>query len=158
MSAENKAIVQRLYQEAFNQGKATVIDEVYAPDVELHIPGVPEDHFGPGPVHQLFAMARSTFPGVQVVMEDLIAEGDKVVARVTFHRPHDGRILGRAPQRPQAAWTRIEVFRLFRGRIVEQWADRNDAALLEQLGVPVPTLDKTGLVLAQGYAIPSTGT
>lgn len=150
MSNENKATIRRLYEEALNKANAAVIDEVYAPDVELHIPGVPEDPFGPAPVRQLFSMIHTAIPGVQATMEDLIAEGDKVVARVTLHRPHDGRILGISPRGEQAAWTRIEVFRLFRGRIVEQWGDRDDAGLLQQIGVPAPPLDPRGRVSASG--------
>ena len=151
MTEENKAAVRSLYEEALNRGDLAVLDDIYAPDVELHIPGVPEDPFGPAPVRQLLAMIRAAFPGVQAAIEDLVAEGDKVVARVTLHRPHDGHILGLAPQSPLAAWPRIDIFRLFRGRIVEQWADRDDAGLLQQLGVVPPPIERDDPVLAQGF-------
>lgn len=152
MSEANKAVVRRLYAEALNQGNLAVIDELYAPDVELHIPGVPEDPFGPGPIHQLVGMIRAAFPGLRVTVDDLIAAGDKVVARVTLSLPHDGRLLGVGPQSRLAGWTRIDVFRLFRGQIIEQWADRDDMGLLQQLGVPVPRRDPAGQVRAAGYA------
>ena len=139
MSEENKATVRRLYQEALNRGDLAVIDQIYAPDVELHFPGVPEDPFGPAPVHQLVATIHAAFPGVRVTIEDMVAEGDKVVARVTFHRPHQGQMVGVAPQSRQAIWTRIDAFRLFRGRIVEQWGDRDDFGLLQQFGVAAST-------------------
>ncbi len=150
MSEKNKATIRRLYQEALNRGDPAVIEEVYAPDVELHLPGVPEDPFGPAPVHQLFSMVWAAFPGSSATIEDLVAEGDKVVARITLHRPHDGRILGLSPRSEQAAWTRIEVFRLFQGRIVEQWGDRDDVALLRQIGVSAPPLDPRGRISASG--------
>jgi predicted ester cyclase len=145
---QNKATIRRLYERALEDPK--VIDEVYAVDVELHMPGLPEDPFGPAPIHQLFSMIQDAFPGIQVSIEDLVAEGDKVVARVTLHRPHDGSIAGVSPQAPQAAWTRIEVFRLHRGRIVEQWGDRDDIALLQQIGVGAPPLDPRGRVRVTG--------
>ena len=140
MADENKATVRRLYEEAVNQGNLAVIDEIYSPDVELHLQGAPEDPFGPAQVRRLIEMMRSGFPGLTATVEDMIAEHDKLVVRVTFQRPHDGRFIGVSPRSPRAAWTRIEIFRLFRGRIIEQWSDRDDFALLQQLGVALPPL------------------
>jgi predicted ester cyclase len=139
VSDETKAIVRRLYREVFDQDNLAVIDEVYAPDVELHLPGLPEDPYGPAPIHQLVTMIHTTFAGIRVTIEDIVAEGDKVVARVTFRLPHDGQLLGIGLRRRLATWTRIDIFRLFRGRIIEQWADRDDVGLFEQLGVTLPT-------------------
>jgi predicted ester cyclase len=139
VSDETKAIVRRLYREVFDQGNLAVLDELYAPDVELHLPGLIEDPYGPAPVRQMVAMIRATFPGIRVSIEDVIAEGDRVVARVTFHLPHDGQILGLGPRRRLATWTRIEIFRIFQGRIIEQWADRDEVSLFEQLGVTLPS-------------------
>jgi predicted ester cyclase len=138
VSDETKAIVRRLYREVFDQGHLAVIDELYAPDVELHLPGLPEDPYGPAPVHQMVAMIRTTFPGVRISIEDIVAEGDKVVARVTFRLPHDGQLAGIGPRRHLATWTRIDIFRLFRGKIIEQWADRDDVGLFQQFGVILP--------------------
>jgi predicted ester cyclase len=112
-----------------------VIDEVYTHDVELHIPGVPEDPYGPAPVKRLVGLVRSAFPGVMVTVEDLVAEKDKVVASVTWRGPHLGRGQGTSPYEPLAAWARIDIYRLFNGRIVEQWADRDDLSVLRLLGI-----------------------
>ena len=138
MSDENKAIIRRYYREAWEKGDLGVIDGVFAPDVELHMAGVPEDPFGPAPVKQLAAMARTAFPGLRVTIEDLIAERDKIVATVTLQGPHDGTAQGASPREPAAVWRRIDVFRLHRGRIVEHWSDRDDHALLQRLGVAPP--------------------
>ena len=138
MSDENKAVIRRYYREAWEKGELGVIDEVFAPDVELHMAGIPEDPFGPAPVRQLAAMARTAFPGLRVTIEDLIAERDKVVATVTLHGAHDGTAQGASPREPAAVWRRIDVFRLHRGRIVEHWSDRDDHALLQRLGVAAP--------------------
>jgi len=152
MSEENKAVVRRLYNEVFNRTEMGVIDEIYAPDAELHLPGFPEDPFGPAPVHQLAAMICTAFPGIQSTIEDLIDQGDKVVARATFHRAHESKLLGIGPQSRLTTWTRIDIFRLFQGRIVEHWADRDDAGLLQQLGVVPPPLITRGQVPARDYS------
>ena len=135
MSDENKAVIRRLYNEAVNGGDLAVIDELYAHDVELHLPGIPEDPYGPEPVKRLIALVREAFPGIGVTIEDLVAEHDKVVASVVFRGPHLGRGQGASPQDPLVAWARIDIYRLFEGRIVEQWADRDDLGALHQLGI-----------------------
>ncbi len=138
MSEENKAVIRRYYRAVWEKGELGVVDEVFAQDVELHMAGVPEDPFGPAPVKQLAAMARTAFPGLRVTIEDLIAERDKIVATVTLQGPHDGTAQGASPREPAAVWRRIDVFRLHRGRIVEHWSDRDDHALLQRLGVAPP--------------------
>ena len=138
MSDENKAIVRRYYREAWEQGDVRVIDELFATDVELHMAGVPEDPFGPAPVKQLAAMAKTAFPGLRVTIEDLVAERDKVVATVSLHGPHDGTAQGAPPRTATAGWRRIDIFRLHRGKIVEHWSDRDDHALLQRLGIAPP--------------------
>ena len=138
VSDENKAIIRRYYREVWEQGELDVVDALFAPDVKLHLPGVPEDPFGPAPVKQLASMARTAFPGLRVTIEDLIAERDKIVATVSLHGPHEGAAPGASPRVAAASWRRIDVFRLFRGKIVEHWSDRDDHALLQRLGVAVP--------------------
>ena len=149
MSDENKAVVRRLYHEAINTGNLAAIDEIYDPDAELHLIGVPEDPFGPASIHQLVAMIRGAFPGVTASIDDMITEGDRVAVRATFHRPHDGRLLGVSPQARLAIWMRIDIYRVFRGRIVEQWSDRDDLSLLQQFGVIPPP--------AQGERLTASG-
>lgn len=141
MSDENKAVIRRYYSEVWGRGELGVIDEVFAPDVELHVAGMPEDPFGPAPVKQLAAMAKTAFPGLRVTIEDLIAERDKVVATVSLHGPHDGTAQGASPLEAGAVWRRIDVFRLHRGKIVEHWSDRDDHALLQRLGIAPPRGD-----------------
>ena len=138
MSDENKAVVRRYYREVWERGDLRVVDEIFAADVELHMAGIPEDPFGPAPVKQLAAMARTAFPGLRVTIEDLIVEHDKVVATVSLHGPHDGTTQGVSPQEATAIWRRIDVFRLHRGLIVEHWSDRDDHALLQRLGIAPP--------------------
>ena len=123
MGEDNKSNISRLFSEALDHGDLDSLDRFYADDAEVHIPGVPEDPFGSEPIRELFATVRRAFPGVRSVIEDLIAEGDKVVARVSF-RATSGEGQAVPPQTRLAMWQRVDVFRLFDGRVVEHWADR----------------------------------
>ena len=138
MSEANKAIIRRYYEEIVNRGNLSFADEVYSYDAELHIPGLVEDPYGPGPVKQLYAAIRSAFPGTSMTIEDIVAEQDRVVARVTFRGPHQAGAQG-PPTSGLVTWSRIDIFRLFQGKIVEQWADRDDLGLMHQYGVNLPS-------------------
>jgi predicted ester cyclase len=132
---QNKAIIRRLYNEVHSGGALDVIEEIYAHDVEIHIPGLPEDPHGPDSIKGLISTIRVAFPGAIVTIEDLIAEHDKVVASVMWRSPIIGRGQGTSPLVPLVVWPRLDIYRVLNGRIVEQWADRDDLGALHQLGI-----------------------
>ena len=138
MSEANKAAIRRLYNQVYNEGDIGLIDEMYSPDAELHIAGIPEDPFGPQPIKELATMTRTAFPSVHVTIDDLVAADDKVVASVSFNGAFQGAFNGHSPGANLSWWRRIDIYRLANGVIVEQWGDRDDYTTLQRLGVAVP--------------------
>ena len=78
---ENKALIQRFVEEAFNRGNLDIADEVYAPSFASHDPTTPEGPGSPEDVKQFVNLYRRAFPDIHTTVEDLIAEGDKVTYR-----------------------------------------------------------------------------
>jgi steroid delta-isomerase-like uncharacterized protein len=138
MSTEdNKAAIQRVFEEVLNQGNMAVVDEVYSPDNVFHT--------STGPVHgfeglkQFVNMYRSAFPDIQFTIEDLIAEGDKIVTRYTARGTHRGDLQGIPPTGRQVTVTGIIISRFANGKFVEGWLDFDALGMLQQLGViPAP--------------------
>jgi predicted ester cyclase len=85
---------------------------------------------------------RSAFPSHHLSVEDQIAEGDKVVTRVTFHGTHQGQFNGIAPTGKQVKWSGIAMDRIADGKVVEMWHVQNTTGLLQQLGAVTPTASK----------------
>ena len=137
----NKALTRRLYEEVYNRGNVALVDELYAPDVELHIAGILEDPFGPEPIKQLVSMTRMAFPSVHATVDDLIAAEDRVAAQVSFTGAFQGVGMGTSPRANLSWWRRTDVYRIVNGRIVEQWGDRDDFTMLQRLGVAVPAFN-----------------
>lgn len=137
----NKAFTRRLYEEVYNKGNVALVDELYAPDAELHIAGILEDPFGPEPIKQLVSMTRMAFPSVHATVDDLIAAEDRVAAQVSFTGAFQGVGMGTSPRANLSWWRRIDVYRIVNGRIVEQWGDRDDFTMLQRLGVAVPAFN-----------------
>ena len=103
-----------------------------------HDPNSPEVR-GPEQEKQLIAMYRSAFPDLHFTIEDMLAEGEKVVIRVVIHATHKGELLGIPPTDKQLALTSTEIFRIAGGKIDEQWINMDALGMMQQLGVvPAP--------------------
>jgi len=133
---ENKAIVRRCYEE-LNKKNLGIGDELFAANYVNHQPGGGEVH-GPEELKQLLTGFFTAFPDLRFTVEDLVAEGDKVVARWTSQGTHKGEFMGIAATGKQGATTGIAIFRIVGGKVVEEWAEMDMLGMMQQLGV-IPT-------------------
>jgi steroid delta-isomerase-like uncharacterized protein len=136
MSTEpNKAIVRRFFEEVYNQGNLALADELFAADFG----GPGRGHHavrGPEAARRGVRTMRTAFPDIHFTVEDLVAEDDKVVVRVTFRGTHQGIFMGIAPTGRKVTGIGVELARLADGKIVEEgWHHYDLLHLLEQLGV-----------------------
>jgi steroid delta-isomerase-like uncharacterized protein len=139
MSEENKALIQRFVEEAFNKGNLDVADEVYASSFISHDPTAPEGQGSPEGVKQFVNTYLGAFPDGYTTVEDVIAEGVKVAYRWTFRGTHRGELMGILPTGEQVEITGITIDRLSGGKIEEQWNNFDQLGMLQQLGVaPAP--------------------
>jgi steroid delta-isomerase-like uncharacterized protein len=140
MSAQkNKALVRRFVDEVQSAGNIDALDEICSPDFVNHSapPGVPSNCEG---VKQLTAMFRQAFPDSYFTVEDMMAEGDKVATRKTFHGTHQGEFMGILPTGQQVSMGLIDIVRIADGRVVEHWSMGDNLGMMQQLGiVPRPT-------------------
>ena len=144
MSTEsNKALVRRLADEVQNRGNIAAVDEIAAPTFVNHSapPGVPSDREG---VKQLTLLFRTAFPNGRMIIEDMIAEGDRVATRKTFRGTHQGAFIGLPPTGKPVAIGLIDIVRVVDGRVVEHWNAVDNLGLLQQLGVLQPPGQATG--------------
>ena len=131
---DNKALIRRFYQE-IDAGNIDAMDELVAEDYLDHnppFPGMPDGREGLKAAFRIFWTAT---PGRHEI-EDQIAEGDKVVTRLTAYGTHEAELPGPLPATgAKLRETAVAVHRIEQGRIVEHWSNRDDLALMQQLGV-----------------------
>jgi len=135
MSTEdNKAVVRRFYEEVMNQKKRAVLDEVFDLNVVDHFapPGTPGGLEG---ARQTLGMFLTAFPDLHFTVEDLIAEGDKVVARATLSGTQQGTFMGIPATGKRMTITGIDINRFVGGKSVEHWVEMDRLGLMQQLGV-----------------------
>jgi steroid delta-isomerase-like uncharacterized protein len=144
MSAEeNKAIVRRFW-DVWEQGNIDLVDEVLASNYVNHTPATPEQPTGPEGVKAVVSMFRSAMPDLRVVVEDMIAEGDKVAVRYTLEGTHEGELFGVPPTGQRLSIKSIAVERVSDGKIREHWRVTDSLGMMQQLGV-VPEPGQEGV-------------
>jgi steroid delta-isomerase-like uncharacterized protein len=136
----NKAAFRRLH-DAGNSGDleliSKLIDEVVEPDVLIGTP-LPLGATGAQALKQVWATLLRAYPDLHVTVEDLIAEGDKVVCRNVVTGTHRGEYMGIPPTGRSVSYNEMFIFRFEGGRIAEAWGVVDVLAQMRQLGaVPV---------------------
>jgi steroid delta-isomerase-like uncharacterized protein len=131
----NKALALRWFEEVWNQGRADAISEMMAEDSINH--GLAEDGeplrgaSGFLPFHKQF---REAFPRIEVVVEDVIAEGDKVAIRCSVRGKHEGDSLGFKATDTVTDFNGIAMARIKDGMFVETWNNFDFMRMYKQLG------------------------
>jgi steroid delta-isomerase-like uncharacterized protein len=134
---ENKVVVRRLWEEIANHGNVDAADELLASDYVYRTPGSPELRGADG-YKQLITIYRSAFPDLELTIDDLIGEGEKVVHRFTARGTHRGELMGVAPTGRQIVVEGLIASRFEDGKVAEDWEVFDVMGMWQQLGI-VPT-------------------
>jgi steroid delta-isomerase-like uncharacterized protein len=138
--AANKEAVRR-FQDAANTGEeellSNTIDELVDPDAMIRTP-LPIEATGAEKLKEVFARLHRIYPDLHVEIEELIAEGDKVVSRNTVSGTHRGDYVGQPGTGKRVTYDEIFIFRFAGGRIVETWGVVDVFSQMKQIGVIPP--------------------
>ena len=140
MSEENKVLVRRYFEEIWDKGNLDLIEELFTTNFVRHGPTATEGEVrGLEGFKALVTMYRTALPDLRIPIEELIAEGDRVVTRWTARGTHQGELMGNAPTGDRASVTGILIDRISGGKIEEEWVDYDTLHLMQQIGgVPQP--------------------
>jgi steroid delta-isomerase-like uncharacterized protein len=147
MSDANKTVVRRLFDEVWNKGHQQIADELFAQNYYHHDSSTPDLGRGPESEKKRATLYRNAFPDIRFTIEDLVAEGESVIARWSCHGTHKGDLNGIAPTGKQFTISGISISRLSNGKMIEGWVNWDALGMMQQLGV-VPELAKTKAVAA----------
>jgi len=148
MSEENKTVIRRSFEELWNKGNLSVADQLFSPNYTHHDPATPDVGRGPESEKKRATLYRTAFPDLQLTIEDIIAEGETVMARWSCRGTHKGDLRGIAPTGKQFTISGVSVARLANGKMAEGWVNWDAQGLMQQLGV-VPELTKTKVAAAK---------
>jgi predicted ester cyclase len=134
MSEQYKTAARNLIEKGFNQKDGSAFDAYFSTDLKDHAlpPGVPEGFEG----RKMFYSAMlAAFPYLQVKLEDVFADGDKLVSRWSVRGTHQGEMMGIPPTGKQVSVGGIAIDRFENGQSVEHWVIFIQMGLMQQLGV-----------------------
>jgi steroid delta-isomerase-like uncharacterized protein len=137
-TTDNKEVVRRYYKDVVEAGQTDLLTELIAEDVVNHNPLsdeslTPEEARGFEGFRRHVEVYQEAFPDRTFGIEDMIAEGDRVSARLTFEGTHEGRFGGIEPTGNQVSGSSIALYRIEDGKIVERWYETDNLKLFEQL-------------------------
>jgi steroid delta-isomerase-like uncharacterized protein len=134
MSHSNQVVIRKVCEEVWGQGNVALVDELYATNYTAAnpTPGIPNGRDG---VKMEIAAYHQAFPDMQVTVDDIFGEGDKVVARYTIRGTHTGDMMGISPTGKAAEISGISMVRLENGQIAEEFALADMMGLFQQLGL-----------------------
>jgi len=132
MSEQNKTLARRWFEDLFSRGNLDVANEILSAEFVDHL--THEDERGLVELKLYVSIYRTAFPDIQDAVEDIVAEGDKVVVRWTSGGIHQGEFMGVAPTGRHVTFTGMRLFRIAENKIVESWVNIDERGLQEQLG------------------------
>jgi steroid delta-isomerase-like uncharacterized protein len=141
MSEQNKTNVRRLFEEVWNKGYVPVADELFAPTYTHHDSSTPDVGRGPESEKKRVTLYRNAFPDIRFTIEDMLAEGETVVARWSCRGTHKGELNGIAPTGKQFNINGVSIARFTNGKMFEGFINWDALGLMQQLGV-VPELGR----------------
>jgi predicted ester cyclase len=133
MSEQNKTAFRAIPEQVINPGKLDTADQYFAQNYVDHAlpPGLPAGVAG---FQAFFTLLRTAFPDLHYTVEDVVAEGEQVVARVTARGSMKGDFMQMKATGKTATWTEIHIGRYAAGKVVEHWATIDQLGMLHQLG------------------------
>jgi steroid delta-isomerase-like uncharacterized protein len=136
---ENKAIFRRYVEEVSNEGNLELADEIFDRYIAHQSDGSTEER-GPEDVKRFIGEFRQAFPDFRSVIEDQVAEGDKVATRWRASGTHQNEFRGITPTGHRIEVTGIGIFRFSEeGKVAESWDNMDQLGMMRQMGViPAP--------------------
>ena len=130
---QNKDVVKRYWNGKWTERRPEILDELMTPDVVYH--GTSMEMHGVEEYKQVYNMYRSALHDTRITIEEIIAEGDKVMTRLSMSSVHKGDLGGIPPSGKTLTGTVFTVFRLDNGKIAEEWEILDELGMMHQLGM-----------------------
>jgi steroid delta-isomerase-like uncharacterized protein len=137
MPMDNRALVRRLYEEVWNKRRFELLDELISPSHALLAPNVSGSEVGPQVYKRQVLALLKGFPDLQMTIEDIFGEDEKIVVAWTFSGTHDGEFTGIPATRNKVSVDGVTIHHVADGKVIDSFANWNALALMKQLGTAI---------------------
>lgn len=130
---QNEKIIQRYFEEVWNQGKLDVLDELLDPTYSNHSPGMPNPPPGPAGLKPIIAGLRKAFPDLHFTIENMIVTEQQVAVHCTMRGTHKDDLFGLPATGKKVVVNQMQIERIKNGKIIEHWRQSDDLGMMKQL-------------------------
>ena len=142
MSAENKAVIRRLYGDVWNKRKIEILPEIISPSHALHDPNIPDGLVGPEAYARQVSRFVRAFPDLQFTVEDMVCEKDMLAVSWVISGTHKGEFWGVAPTNKKISIEGITINHIKDGKIMDSDVSMDSLGLMRQIGA-FPATEKS---------------
>ena len=135
MSADNKAIVRRLYEEVWNKRRLELVDEIISPSHALHDPNLTDSSVGPDAYKRQVSRFIVGIPDLHFTIEDIVGDKEKLAVAWTISGTHTGEFMGIPPTNKKVYLEGITIHYLVDGKIMDSYISWDVFGMMQQLGV-----------------------
>ena len=139
MSADNKAIVRRLYEEVWNKRRLELVDEIISPSHALHDPNLSGSAVGPEAYKRQVTRFITAFPDLRFTVEDIVGEKEKLAVAWTISGTHKSEFMGIPATNKKVSVDGITINHIVNAKIMDSYVSWDAWGMMQQLGV-VPAL------------------
>ena len=139
MLQQNKNLIHRYYADLWNRWDDAAVDEIIAPGIKFR-GSLGVNVSGRDGFRQYVARVRAAFPDFHNRIDELLAEGDAVAARLTYSATHQGELYGTAPTGKRVEYGGTAFFRISGGQITSGLVYGDTLGLMRQIGAAVPDI------------------
>lgn len=136
--SDNKEIIRRLNEEAWGEGNLDLVDDYVSDGYVEHNSASPEPIRGPEGYRENVEMVRAAFPDMDVTVDDLIQDGDKIAYRYSIVGTHEEPFMGIEPTGVEVEIAGTGIAQIENGQLVEGWSIADVMGTMQQLGVIDP--------------------
>ncbi len=135
MSADNKAVVRRLYEEVWNKRRLELVDEIISPSHALHDPNLTDSSVGPDAYKRQVSRFIVGIPDLRFTIEDIVDEKEKLAVAWTISGTHTGEFMGIPATNKKVYVEGITINHLVDGKIMDSYISWDTFGMMQQLGV-----------------------
>lgn len=138
LQEQNKSLILRYLEEVWGKGNIAAVDDFLSPDYRRYLSPIAEPLTLDGQKQRLTGF-RTAFPDVQITVEDIFADGDRVVFRSIMRGTHQGVFQGIQPTGRRVTVGLLDMIRIENGKFIEHWGGPDLFDLVKQLGAKIST-------------------
>jgi steroid delta-isomerase-like uncharacterized protein len=134
MPIDNRALVRRIYEEVWNKRRLELLDELISPSHALLAPNVSGSMVGPEAYKRAMLKLWRGFPDMQMIIEDIVGENEKIVVRWTLSATHDGEFFGISATHKKVSADGITIHHVADGKVIDSYSNFDLGGITKQLG------------------------